>query len=81
MSLVGALLIGLLILFIVFIIAMYFLRKSMNQLSEKSGINLFGTAGILMLVGAVIPLIGLLLIWIGFLLATIAFFQIKADNS
>lgn len=80
MSIVGALLIGLLILFVVFIIAMYFLRKSMNQLSEKSGINLFGTAGILMLVGAVIPLIGLLLIWIGFLLATIAFFQIKADN-
>jgi uncharacterized membrane protein len=80
MSILGALLIGLLILFVVFIIAMYFLRKSMNQLSEKSGISLFGTAGILMLVGAVIPLIGLLLIWIGFLLAAIAFFQIKADN-
>ena len=78
-ALLGALLIGLVILWVAFIISMYFLRKSMNQLSEKSGVGLFGTAGLLVLIGAVIPVIGLLLIWIGFILATAAFFQMKKE--
>jgi uncharacterized membrane protein len=76
-TLLGALLVGLVILWVAFIISMYFLRKSMNQLSAKSGVGLFGTAGLLVLIGAVIPVIGLLLIWIGFILATAAFFQMK----
>jgi len=78
-ALLGALLIGLVILWVAFIISMYFLRKSMTQLSEKSGVGLFGTAGLLVLIGAVIPGIGLLLIWIGFILATAAFFQMKKE--
>ena len=76
-TLLGALLIGLIILWVAFIISMYFLRKSMDQLSTKSGVGLFGTAGILVLIGAVIPVIGLLLIWIGFIVATAAFFQMR----
>jgi len=78
-ALLGALLVGLIILWVAFIISMYFLRKSMDQLSAKSGVGLFGTAGLLVLIGAVIPVIGLLLIWIGFILATAAFFQMKKD--
>ena len=78
-TLLGAILVGVIILFVVMIIAMYFLRKSMNQLSTKSGVGLFGTAGILMLIGAVIPVVGYLLIWIGFILATVAFFQMKKE--
>jgi uncharacterized membrane protein len=80
-TLLGALLAGIIILFVTMIISMYFLRKSMNQLSTKSGIGLFGTAGLLMLIGAVIPVIGLLIIWIGYILATVAFFQMKKENS
>lgn len=78
-ALLGALLAGLVILWVSFIISMYFLRKSMDQLSTKSGIGLFGTAGITVLIGAVIPIIGLLIIWIGFILATLAFFQMKKE--
>jgi len=78
-TLLGAILVGLIILFVVMIIAMYFLRKSMDQLSSKSGVGLFGTAGILMLIGAIIPIVGYLLIWIGFILATVAFFQMKKE--
>ncbi len=80
-SLLGALLVGLIIFYVVMIISMYFLRKSMNQLSTKSGIGLFGTAGILVLIGAVLPVIGLLIIWIGFILATVAFFQMKKEQT
>jgi uncharacterized membrane protein len=78
-TLLGALFVGLIILWVTFIISMYFLRKSMNQLSTKSGVGLFGTAGLLVLIGAVIPAIGLLLIWIGFILSTAAFFQMKKE--
>jgi len=78
-SLISALIVGIIILFVTVIISMYFFRKSMDQLSTKSGIGLFGTAGLLMLIGAVIPIIGLLIIWIGYILATVAFFQMKQE--
>jgi len=78
-ALLGALLVGLIILWVAFIISMYFLRKSMNQLSTKSGVGLFGTAGLIVLIGAVLPVLGLLLIWIGFVIATAAFFQMKKE--
>jgi len=81
MDLLGALVIGLIILYVVLIISMYFFRKSMNQLSTKTGVSLFGTAGLLMLIGAVIPIIGLLIIWIGAILATAAFFQMKQEQT
>ena len=80
-TLLGALLIGLIIFYVVLIVAMFFFRKSMNQLSAKSGTGLFSTAGLLMLIGAVIPAIGLLIIWIGAILATIAFFQMKQEST
>ena len=78
-TLLGALVIGLIIFYVVVIISMFFFRKSMNQLSSKSGIGLFGTAGLLMLIGAAIPVIGLLIIWIGAILVTVAFFQMKQE--
>ena len=81
LPLLGALFIGLIILYIVLIVAMFFFRKSMNQLSAKSGIGLFSTAGLLMLIGAIIPVIGLLIIWIGMILATVAFFQMKQEST
>ncbi|MEJ2241847.1 MAG: DUF996 domain-containing protein [Candidatus Bathyarchaeota archaeon] len=80
-SLLGALVIGLIIFYIVLIVAMFFFRKSMNQVSSKSGIGLFSTAGLLMLIGAIIPVVGLLIIWIGAIVATIAFFQMKQQES
>jgi len=80
-TLLGALLIGLIIFYVVIIVAMFFFRKSMNQLSTKSGIGLFSTAGLLMLIGAVIPVIGLLIVWIGVILATVAFFQMNQEST
>ena len=81
MGLIGAVIIGLVILFVVLIISMYFNRKSMNQLSEKSGIGLFGTAGLLMLIGGVLSIIiiGFVIIWIGLILAMVGFFQLKQE--
>ena len=82
-TILSAVIIGLIILFIFAIIAMYFMRKSMNQLSSKTGISLFGTAGLLMLIGALLTIVafGLILIWIGLILATVAFFRMKKPQT
>ena len=81
-TLIGAVVLALLVLFVSMIISMYFFRKTMTQLSTKSGIGLFSTAGLLMLIGAVLTIIavGLLIIWIGLILATVAFFQMKEQQ-
>ena len=82
LTLITAVVVILVVLLVFAILAAFFFRKSLSLLSSKTGAGLFGTAGILMLVGAVLIIIvgiGLILMWIAFLLASIAFFQIKAQ--
>ncbi|MCW4009458.1 MAG: DUF996 domain-containing protein [Candidatus Bathyarchaeota archaeon] len=77
----GVFLAVIVILFIIAIIVALFYRKSLKQLSAKSGVGLFGTTGTLLLVGAVLVIafgLGMLLIWIAALLLAIAFFQMRA---
>ena len=75
---------ALLILWIFAIIGFYFVRRSLTSLSAKSSVGLFSTAGLLMLIGAVLIIavgIGLLLIWIAMLILAIAFFQLKSQQT
>jgi uncharacterized membrane protein len=59
-TIISAVIVAAIILFVFAIISMYFARKSLNQLSSKTGIGLFGTAGLLMLIGAVLTIVLLL---------------------
>ena len=80
---VGGILGALAILWIFTIISAFFVRRSVVSLSEKSGVGLFSTAGLLMLIGSVLIIafgLGLILIWISALLLAIAFFQIKPQQ-
>ena len=75
---------ALLILWIFAIIGFYLVRRSLTSLSAKSGVGLFSTAGLLMLIGAVLIIavgIGLLLIWISMLILAIAFFRIRPQQA
>ena len=78
---VGALLGSLVTLFIFVVVAAIFYRKSLTTLAEKTGVGRFGTAGLLLLIGAVLIIIfiGFLLIWVALILLTVAFFQIRAE--
>lgn len=70
----------LLVLWVFTIISAFFFRRSLGTLSAKSGVGLFSTAGLLILIGAVLIIlfgIGLILIWISALLLAIAFFQLR----
>jgi uncharacterized membrane protein len=70
----------LVILWIFAIIAAFFVRRSLKQVSDKSNVGMFGTAGLLLLIGAIIPVIGLILMWIAVLLLAIAFFNLKPEE-
>lgn len=80
-NLLGALAISLIVLFVFAIVAVLFFRRSLTQLASKTGVGLFGTAGLLMLIGAVLTIIviGALLIWIAFILVAVAFFRIRVQ--
>ena len=81
MAHVAALVGSLAMLFIFVVVAAIFYRKSLTTLAEKTGVGRFGTAGLLLLVGAVLTIIaiGFLLIWVALILLTAAFFQIRAE--
>jgi uncharacterized membrane protein len=77
-SLIFAVILALIVLFVFLVVTFFFFRRSLGRLSTKTHVGLFGTAGLLMLIGAVLTIIivGFLLIWIGWILLTIAFFSI-----
>jgi uncharacterized membrane protein len=79
MPFLSAFLVILVILFFTAIIVAIFMRKSLNSLSAKAGVGIFGTTGLLLLIGAVLTIIviGFILIWIALLIMTIAFFSMK----
>lgn len=78
-SLLGGLAGAYIVFFIFLIVSAVLFRKSLNSLSAKSGEKMFGTAGLLWLIGAVlsIVLVGFLLIWISWILTAVGFFSIK----
>jgi uncharacterized membrane protein len=72
------------ILWVFSIMAVFFVRRSLVTLSAKSGVGLFSTAGLLLLIGAVLIIafgIGLILIWISALLVAICFFYIRPQQA
>lgn len=81
MAHLAALVGSLVTLFIFVAVAAIFYRKSLTTLAEKTGVGRFGTAGLLLLIGAVLTIIaiGFLLIWVALILLTVAFFQIRAE--
>lgn len=79
---IGAALGALIILFLCFVFGAFLIRKSLNTLAEKSGTHLFATAGLLMLIGAVLTIvvIGLFLFWVSLILLAVAFFEMKTTQ-
>ena len=64
-------------------VSSFFAWRAFKNLATESSVNLFSTAGIILLVGALLTVVfclGLILMWIGVLLLAIAFFKIKAQS-
>jgi uncharacterized membrane protein len=73
-------LIILVIVWVFAIIAAFFIRRSLRELAIRSGTGLFATAGLILLIGAVLVILfglGIILIWIAELILAIAFFTMR----
>ncbi len=80
-ALIGGVIIALVIAFIFYILMAVYLRRSFTSLANKTGIGYFRTAGLLLLVGAVLTIIiiGLLLIFVAWIMLTVAFFSMPSN--
>ena len=78
-SILGAMFLVLVILWIFLIVSAFFARRSLKTLSAKASVGLFSTAALVLLIGAFLTIVfvGFILIWVAVLLMAIAFFQIK----
>jgi uncharacterized membrane protein len=77
---IAGILVVLVILWIFAIIAAFFVWRSLKQVSNRSGNGLFGTAGLILLIGAIIPILGLFLMWISSLMLSVAFFTLQPQE-
>jgi len=77
------LILGLVVMFIFFLLQAIFYRKSFTILSEMSGEKIFDTAGLLLLIGAILTiiLVGLVLLLVAWILVTVGFFSIKTPTT
>jgi uncharacterized membrane protein len=76
----GGILIALIVAFIFYILMAVYLRKAFDTLADKTGNGMFKTAGLLLLIGAILTiiLIGLILIFVAWILLTVAFFSMQS---
>jgi len=79
----AGLIIFLVVAFIFYILEAIYIRRAFDSLASKSGVALFRTGGLLLLIGAVltIVLVGLFLIFIAWILILVAFFQIPTSQT
>ena len=79
---ISAIIVGVVVIFVFYLLSAIFFKKTFDTLSEKTGEKMFGTAGLLMLIGAIltIVLVGLILMLVAWLLAAVGFFSIKATT-
>ena len=80
---IAAAIVIVLVLWIFAVIAAFFVRRSLKQLSRKTNVGLFSTTGLLLLIGAVLIIIfglGAILMWIAMLILAIAFFTMKPQE-
>jgi uncharacterized membrane protein len=70
------------IAFIFYILEAVYIRRAFDTLANKSGVGLFRTGGLLLLIGAILTIfiVGLFLIFIAWILILVAFFQIPTSQ-
>ncbi len=70
------------VMWIFAIVFSFLVRRSLKAVTAKSTVNMFGTAGLLLLIGGLLTVIfiGWALMWIAALLLAVAFFQLKPQE-
>ncbi len=78
-SMLGFLILFLIIVLVFFVMQAVCYRRAFDVLSDKSGQKTFRTAGLLLLLGAILTiiLVGFVLLFVGWILVAVAFFSFK----
>ncbi|WP_324735829.1 DUF996 domain-containing protein [Thermococcus sp. SY098] len=81
MTIIGSILVGFVIFWIMFSLGSYYLKKSYEMIAEHTGVELFKTTGLLYFIGALtaIILIGLLIIFVARILEIVAYFSLPEE--
>jgi uncharacterized membrane protein len=81
-GLLGVIVLGLVAVWVCFLVSSIFLRRSYTELGKRLNVGLFSTAALLYLIGAALTIlvIGLLLIFIAEILLVVAFFSIETQT-
>ncbi|HVQ01220.1 MAG TPA: DUF996 domain-containing protein [Candidatus Thermoplasmatota archaeon] len=76
---VGAIILGLVVLFAFTVIASLYFRRALTTLGEKTGVKLFHTTGTVFFVGALLTIIfvGFIVIWVSLILLLVCFIESK----
>jgi uncharacterized membrane protein len=82
-GLIAGLIIFLAIAFVFYLLEAIYIRRAFDTLATKSGVGLFRTGGLLLLIGAILTIfiVGLFLIFIAWILILVAFFQIPTNST
>ncbi|MEM3703289.1 MAG: DUF996 domain-containing protein [Candidatus Bathyarchaeia archaeon] len=75
---------ALVVMFIFYLIGTMFFKRSFDALSAKSGEKMFNTAGLVLLMGAILIIIffvGIILMLVAWILAAVAFFSLKTISA
>jgi uncharacterized membrane protein len=72
--------IAFIILYVFSLIAALFYTRALTLLAAKSGENIFNTAGMILLIGSIIPVIGEILKLVAWIIAAVGFFNIKPST-
>ncbi len=77
-SLIVGALTGLAIIWVLLLVSAIFLRRSYSSISQKLGVGMFSTTGLIYLIGAAltIVIVGIILIFVAEILNIVAFFSI-----
>lgn len=72
-------LLSLLVLFIFHVLGAVFYKRAFTLIADKSNEKLFNTAGVLLIIGAILTIVvvGLIVMFIAWIVATAAFFSVK----
>jgi uncharacterized membrane protein len=76
----GLIILTFFVLYVFSLISAIFYNRSLNILAQKSGEGMFNTAGMVLLIGAIIPVIGVLLQLVAWILAAVGFFSIRPST-
>ncbi len=78
-SLAGSILIGLAVVWLLMLFSSIYVRRSYGAIASKLNVSMFGTAGLVYLIGAAttIVLVGFVLLFVAQILLVVAFFSIN----